>query len=841
MSLDDYRRKRDFERTPEPRGAPKVAEAFSFVVQKHAARRLHYDFRLELDGVLLSWAIPRGPSLSPRVRRLAVHTEDHPIEYGTFEGVIPAGEYGGGTVLVWDRGRWIPEGDPREGYRRGRLRFALEGEKLKGAFTLVKTTKQEGAAESWLLIKRSDGAARTEGVELVDEAPQSVLSGRTIEEIAADPDRVWHSNRTEDEPTPSRGLPDVSELPGARRGEVPLELGPELPSASDQAPATEEWLHEIKLDGYRVIARLDGGRAELRSRNGLSFTDRLPSLVRTIEALPLTSAVFDGEVVVLRADGKTDFQLLQNSLGAGRDEHCTYFAFDLLALDGIDLRGSPLLLRKEALRHLLAAVGASEGRIRYGDHLVGKGEAFYRRACDLGLEGVVSKRLDAPYRSGRSKAWRKTKCLARQEFVIGGYTDPGGSRAHFGALLLGTYENGSLVYAGKVGIGFSDESLAELSAKLAPLETSAAPFRNPPRGPDSRGVHWVEPTLVAEVEFTAFTSEGMVRHAAFRGLREDKRPEEVFRENTPSDLPGILVPPAEVHEFVARAKLSNPEKVLYPESGITKHDLAEYYAEVGARILPHVAGRPLTLVRCPNGHHRHCFYQKHRADGAPPSIRPIDVKEDSAEPYMTIDDVDGLLALVQLGVLELHTWGAHADRPDRPDQLVFDLDPDADLAWERVVEGARRIRERLDELGLVSFVKTTGGKGLHVVVPIARRTPWDEAKQFTKALAEGLVRAEPNRYLAVMTKAKRRGKIFLDYLRNGRGATAIAAYSTRARSGATVSMPVAWDELDEIRGDTFDIESARRRLRTTTPDPWHDFFDVKQSITAAMQRAVGRK
>jgi bifunctional non-homologous end joining protein LigD len=779
--------------------------------------------------------VPKGPSLDPNVKRLAMQTEDHPIEYGDFEGVIPKGEYGGGSVLVWDRGRWIPEGDARESYRRGRLTFELEGEKLHGRFHLVRTRAAAGKRDgkSWLLIKSGDAAAeRGSDTEVVDAHPASVLSGRTLQEVERDPDRVWHSNRESNAAVARVRRP--APHPNARKAALPSFVPPQLATLVAAAPDGDAWLHELKLDGYRILARIDRGKVRLLTRRGHDWSERMRSVASAFAALPLARALIDGELCVLRQDGVSDFQRLQNSLQAGRDEACTYFAFDLLYLDDRDLRALPLLERKQLLRRALA--GERNRRLRYNDHVQGGGPRFFAHACKLGAEGVVSKRGDAPYTSDRSRTWLKTKCVAREELVIGGYTDPSGARGHFGALLVGSYDDqGALRYAGKVGTGFTRQSLAELHAKLARLEQKSPPFANPPRGADARGVHWLRPELVAQVQYIERTAEGLVRHASFQGLRGDKPADEVRAEKPAAEL-------APANESLQRLRLTHPERVLYPEQNVTKRDLARYYAQVAALMLPHVARRPLTLVRCPEGRANGCFFQKHPGRGVPRAIGRVRIREKRAAlDYMTIDGAEGLVALVQMGALEIHVWGSRTESVECPDQLVFDLDPDEALPWSRMIEAAQRVRERLTDLGLVPFLKTTGGKGLHIVVPIAPRTPWDEAKQFSKAIVDGIVRAEPDKYVATMAKGKRTGKVFLDYLRNGRGATAIAPYSTRARAGAPVSAPLDWDELTpELRPDRYTLLNMPERLAAIA-DPWSDFDRSRRAISATMRAKLSAR
>jgi bifunctional non-homologous end joining protein LigD len=909
MPLETYRKKRDFSRTPEPKGSPRVAakrkkKGLRYVIQKHAATRLHYDFRLELDGVLKSWAVPKGPSLDPAEKRLAVHVEDHPLEYGGFEGVIPKGQYGGGTVVVWDRGTWVPEGDPARAYAEGKLKFQLQGEKLRGGWTLVRMhgSRAGDDGENWLLIKERDEEARPgSGDAIVVERPESVLSGKTIEEIANDPRRVWdskpegggarrataadrrasaaaHAQKTARRAARRAGPGlDPQTLPGSRRAPLPRKIEPQLATLVAAPPAGDEWIHEIKYDGYRVFAEVDGGRAKLLTRRGKDWTDQFSPIGAAAAALPVRSAVLDGEVVVLEADGRTSFQALQNALSEGRTDDLVYFAFDLLYLDGYDLRPVPLGARKQALETVLAAAPGG-GPLRWSDHVQGDGKSFFRQACSFALEGVVSKRADLSYHPGRGRDWLKIKCLQRQEMVVGGFTDPEGSRTGLGALLVGAYEGGELRYAGKVGTGFTIETLEQLRRRLDRLERREPPFSNPPRGAEARGVHWVEPKLVAEVAFTEWTRDGHLRHPTFKGLREDKDPREVVREvpEAPEAAEAATDPEparesskgrghgakaskakssaakssgaAKARSSAARSavevagvRLSNPDKVLYPDRRLTKRDLALYYERIADWILPHLRDRPLTIVRCPEGQQGQCFYQKHVTDQFPRSIVRVEIEEGGKTVnYGAVNSLAGLVALVQMGVLELHIWGAHRDRVERPDYAVFDLDPDEGLAWSRVVEGARLMRDLLAELGLRSFLKTTGGKGLHVVLPLARRHGWDEVKSFTKAVAEMVAAADPARYTSHMPKAQRKGRIYIDYLRNQRGATSIAAYSTRSRPGAPVSAPLAWDELDsEARANTFTVENLPQRLDRLAADPWAGFAAVRQWITADMRRAVG--
>ncbi|HEX4965277.1 MAG TPA: DNA ligase D [Thermoanaerobaculia bacterium] len=862
MPLEQYRRKRDFKATPEPAGKvgprKKKAKALSFVIQKHAASRLHYDFRLELDGVLKSWAVPKGPSLDPGEKRLAVQVEDHPLDYGDFEGIIPKGQYGGGTVLLWDRGTWTTqegEDTPAEGFRKGKLKFLLNGEKLQGGWTLVRMHGRQGGdkGENWLLIKENDDtAAPGSGDAIVRERPESVDSGQEIEEIAAEPERVWESNRAEkvEKKKGTKGTAgtagakkvDAAAVPGSKKAKMPASIEAQLATLVDEVPPGEGWVHEIKYDGYRALCYLKEGEARLVTRNGKDWTDRFAPVAREAAKLPVRQAVLDGEVVVLEADGTTSFQALQNALAEERGGDLVYFVFDLLYLDGYDLRPAPLAARKEALAALLAG---QEGAVRFGDHVEDGGEAFYRQACGFGLEGIIAKRGDLPYRSGRGKDWLKVKCLKRQEFVIVGFTDPEGSRVGLGALHLAVHEGKDLVYAGKVGTGYTERTLLDLCQKLDDLAVAKPAFENPPRGAEARRSHWVKPQLVAEVSFAEWTRDGLLRHSTFEGLREDKKPSEVVHER-PQELPPQPAvrkkgsPMSKTETEIAGVRFTHPEKVLYPGQGVTKRDLGIYYSHIADWILPHVSNRPLTLVRCPEGQGKQCFYQKHVTEQFPDSVYRVEVEEgDGKELYGAVDSLEGILTLVQMGVLEIHFWGSHRDDIERPDYVVFDLDPDEGLAWEKVVEGAITTRDFLADLGLETFLKTTGGKGLHVVLPLTRRADWDEVKAFAKSIAEAVAAAEPKKYTSKLPKADRKGKVFIDYLRNGRGATSIAPYSTRARPGAPVSAPLFWEELEtDVRANTWTVENLPARLEALRGDPWAGFAKVRQSITAAVKKKL---
>jgi bifunctional non-homologous end joining protein LigD len=932
MSLKEYHRKRDFRRTREPRGQVAKHHDWLFVVQKHAASHLHYDFRLQLDGVLKSWAVPKGPSLDPQVKRLAMHVEDHPVDYGEFEGIIPQGEYGGGTVMLWDRGWWEAEGDPRAGYRAGKLKFRLHGEKLKGEWLLVRRGGKSGTGKEWLLFKTNDDESMPadEG-SIVEEAPKSVKTGRTMEQIAKAEDAVWSSSGGLVKSPPKKksqkskaaktntktaakvrngrvtesakrrnstnSSASAADLPGAKAAKfetVAKRVQPQLATLTAEAPTGDQWLHEIKFDGYRMICRKEGERVQLFSRNENDWTGRFGTLAEALKQLPLEQAIVDGEVCAVAENGKTDFQELQNAMKKGRAQRIVYYAFDILYAEGYDLTKVVLADRKRFLETILPARSRS---MVYSKHVVGNGPDYFAEACKLGLEGIISKRADRPYYMGRSADWLKVKCVKREEFVIGGYTDPSGSRIGFGSLLLGYYDpQHRLTYAGRVGTGFDTRSLKDLTKRLESLEEVKSPFHDlTTRTGDARHAHWVRPELVGQVEFTEWTSDARLRHPSFQGLREDKPAQEVVRDRpvalaaltngSSSNGAGehsVSAKPNRVKRTsaktakkkaavrsshskraasaggregksaavsskgdrvdVAGVSLSSPDKVLYREQDITKLELAQYYEAVGEWALPEIVNRPLVLVRCPEGAHKECFYQKHPGAGLSTELRQIPVKEKrKTEHYLVADDLSGLVALVQMGVLEIHAWGSRADRIEQPDRLVFDLDPDPSVPFSRVIESAFEVRQFLEDLDLTSFVKTTGGKGLHVVVPITRRKEWDEVKEFCKLVATAIVRAAPEHYTANMSKAARPGKIFLDYLRNGRGASAIVAYSTRARPGAPVAMPVGWEELRRLKAaNQFNIQNAAERLRRLKKDPWADIASVRQSISAAARKKLER-
>ncbi len=842
--LEAYRRKRDFTHTREPAGGvgDRAGSGDLYVMHKHAASHDHFDLRLEQDGVLRSWALPKGPSLTPGEKRLAVEVEDHPLEYGEFEGVIPAKAYGGGTVMLWDRGTWQLKGKPRQ----DRIDLVLDGERLKGSWTLTRMSgkRQDKHGRNWLMIKRHDERPRMDA-SLSAELDASIASGRSMAEIAEDRDDTWGASAAG-----ASTLPDPGRLDGARKAKLPHEVKPQLATLAREVPSTGDWLYEIKLDGYRLLARIEQGDIRLITRNGKDWTHRFPEIARALEPLPVDSALLDGEVVALGQDGVSRFGELQEALSSGRTPSLVYQLFDLPYLQGHDLRQVALLERKRTLQALLEAAGIPAGTLRYSDHLDTQGEAFHERACQMGLEGIICKRADSRYQQKRSRDWLKVKCVSHEEFVVGGYTEPGGSRSGFGSLLMGAYGKQGLVYAGRVGTGFSNRLLDQLSATLQALEVKRSPFHG--NVPDSRSVHWVRPELVIEVEFTERTRDGRLRHPSFRGLREDRNPEEIrmtpTKQMAAEDAPEQAPPPAKPatrrrkdETSLLGVRLTSPDRVLFPEQGLTKLDLARFYEQIQAWVLPRLARRPLSLVRCPQGRNEECFFQKHPRRAIPADVPRIDVpeKKGSAE-YVYVESAADLVGLVQAGALEIHPWGSRIDHLEQPDSLVFDLDPDEGMPWKEILRVARTLRERLESLGLTPFLRTTGGKGLHLVVPIVPSAEWDQAKAFAKGVAEAHASDDPKRLTTHMAKAKREGRIFIDYLRNGRGATAVASYTVRARNNAPVAVPIRWDELNAaLRADRYNVQNLRRRLSALREDPWADFSEAARPLDAGLLKQVG--
>lgn len=838
-TLDVYRQKRDFRTTAEPKGRKGRKGGHSFVIQKHDATRLHYDFRLEMDGVLKSWAVTRGPSLVPSEKRLAVHVEDHPLDYGDFEGTIPKGEYGGGTVIVWDRGTWTPLGDAHKAYAKGHLEFELDGEKLHGRWHLVRMHGKPGEKrENWLLIKGDDEFAVPEDKDdLLEERPESVKTGRDIEDVAGEAPgwssktgRIRKSARRKAEPEkeePEAEAPDPSAIKGARKAKLPDFVPPALATLAAAPPPGARWLHEIKFDGYRLQARIEAGRVKLLTRSGLDWTKKFgKAVVAALAELPAGTALIDGELVVETGSGASDFSALQADLSEGRDDRFVFYVFDLLHLDGYDLTRLPLEERKALLEKLVPGNG---GILRYSHHFEESGALVLSHACRLSLEGVVSKLRDAPYRGGRSKSWIKSKCSARQEFVIGGFVPSSVSRQAIGSLLLGVYRDGKLMPVGRVGTGFGAAVATDLFRRLSRMRTDESPFGRKLTADEARQARYVRPELVAEVEFRAWTADGHLRHASFRGLREDKPAREVVAE-----MPKSKTAPAAEKPPRRTVRLTHPDRIYWPGEGVTKEGLADYYTEVWRYMAPHVAGRPLALLRAPSGIDGQTFFQKHAWKGINANIIQVqDPKEKDEEPYVAINDFDGLMGLVQSATLEIHPWGSTLADWERPDRIIMDLDPGEGVAWQAVIDAAEETRRRLEAAGLNAFVKTSGGKGLHVCAPLKPSAHWPAVKAFCKGIADAMAKDSPESYVSTITKSKRRGKILIDYLRNQRGQTAVAPYSTRARPGAAVSMPLAWSELSPDIGPAyFTVENTPTRLHALKADPWADFKAAAEPLKA---------
>lgn len=882
-TLGEYARKRDFSLTPEPAGASDrkrsargrgKSAGLQFVVQKHAARRLHYDFRLELDGALKSWAVPKGPSLDPTVKRLAVHVEDHPIAYAGFEGRIPEGEYGAGEVIVWDHGRWHPlDADPSAAYRKGKLKFTLDGEKLHGGWTLVRTRlPASGGKEQWLLLKENDAEARTEDdYDLTLERPESVLAQSSTKTPRAS--RAKTSAPTEDKSAASgdrkqtKGAAganaDAAMLKGARAGKLPMRLSPQLATLVQEPPAGD-WRYEVKFDGYRMLARVDGDDVRIFTRNGLDWSEKVKPLVVAVRNLGLDSAWLDGEVVVIDEQGLPDFQSLQNAFEEQRAGDLVYCLFDLPYFSGLDLRATPIEQRRALLRAVLER--RSDDALRFSEDISAAGDAVLETACSLRLEGVIGKRAGSAYVSKRSADWIKLKCKRRQEFVIGGYSSPQGSRSSFGSLLLGVYEDGDskkagggkrrLRYVGRVGAGFTDTSLKSLHSRMQELVSAAPPFADPPKGCEARGVTWVHPELLCEIEFGSWTREGKIRHATFRGLREDKPAQSAEREQAvqvPSQKPAhpesaesgppkkratSLTRARDGSTEVAGVRISHPDRVIDVTTGLTKLGLAEFYRSIASRLLPHLVNRPVAFLRIPDGIEGEHIFQRHAGTLSIPGIR---LRGPDDELLMEVGNIEELLSAVQMGAIEFHTWNATGDALDNPDRLIFDLDPDPSLPWPRVLEGTQLVLALLDELGLRPFLKTSGGKGLHVVVPIAPERDWVFAKAFCKAVSSHLARQLPDRFSARMGPQNRVGKIFVDYLRNQKGGTTVSAYSVRARPGLGVSVPIARDELERLAGaSVWTVQNLAERLKTRMHDPWEGYAN-DQSLTDEMAKRLGMK
>ena len=841
--LSTYRAKRDFTRTPEPAegGAP-APDRLTFVVQKHWASRLHYDFRLELDGTMKSWAVPKGPSFDTKDKRMAVHVEDHPISYSGFEGTIPEKQYGAGKVIVWDSGFWTPVGDPHEGYRKGDLKFDLHGHKLHGRWVLVRMKGKGEKQEPWLLIKERDAYVRPAAeFSVVDEMPDSVkaLGAPAVATLPASRAAVASPKpRAAGVKAARPSLP-----PEAKPAALPDKLAPQLAVLADAPPRDAgAWVYEIKFDGYRMLARIDGDDVKLVTRNGNDWTAKLGALQRSLREARLPSGWYDGEIVVPNAQGVPDFGALQNSFDSSRTENIVFYLFDLPYFDGHDLRAAPLEARRALLEHVLAAVPSQ--RIRFSAVFDAPAASMVESACALGLEGVIGKRRGTPYRSTRSADWIKLKCHRRQEFVIAGYTDPAGSRSDFGALLLGVHdEAGRLQYAGNVGTGFDQKTLAALKARLDAVASPTSPFAKDTQV-EGRP-HWVQPTLVAEVSFGEWTSAGRVRHAVYRGLRSDKPASAIVRKRAavvggggaaaPAVSRPAQAPPAQ--GLASRVRVTHPDRVIDASTGITKIELVRYYDLVAELMLVHLKGRPVSLVRAPAGIGGELFFQKHVDSDKLPGIRQLDPSIFPGHPALIeIATRQGLLSAAQWNVVELHTVNGGSKSLQHPDRIVFDLDPGEGVAWRQVQEGAQLVHAFLDELGLPAFLKTSGGKGLHVVVPLRKTHDWETVKDFSQAVVAHMAQTVPQRFVVKSGPKNRVGRIFIDYLRNGLGATSAAAWSARARPGIGISVPVDWSELMELRGgDHWTIRSAHERLPHGNA-PWAAYAKSARSLAPAMAR-----
>jgi len=821
LDIATYNRKRDFTKTKEPKGRKLKGAGDSFVVQKHEASRLHWDFRLELDGVLKSWAVPKGPSIDPAEKRLAMRTEDHPLDYGTFEGTIPAGEYGGGTVMLWDEGRWIPQPgkDPSKTIEEGHLHFTLEGERMKGEWVLFRLSPRPGErGEPWMLKKVTDQYADPEnGDALVDNDVTSVSTGRTMAEIAAGED-VWRSNRGGQKGGRTKKKPAKA---------PPAFQPPQLATLVDDVPTGSDWLYEYKYDGYRLLLSVGDGVASAFTRHGKDWSDKFKALVKAAANLP-AGCLIDGEAVALDKNGKPSFQLLQSTLKDRKGANLVFYAFDLLVDRGEDIRRLPNIVRKDRLASLLAGVNPP---IIYGDHVIGKGEALFQEVCKQKGEGIVAKKASCPYKGTRARNWLKIKCIERQEFVIVGWSESD-KRRGFRSLLLAAKEKGKLTYVGKVGTGFNAKSIEQMMKLMRPLAVDKAPVEVPRA--DRKGAHFIEPKLVCEIAFTEFTNEGILRHPSFLGLREDKPASEVVVE-TPKHLSKSEKKDRPTAESFG-IKISSPDRMIFPDEKLTKLDLADYYAAVEALIMVDCARRPMTLIRCPQGRSKKCFFQKHDTGSFGPDVKHVPVKEKKGivQDYLYFDDIKGLLACVQMGTIEFHGWGSRSDKIEYPDRLVFDLDPDVGLDFGKVKEAAVKLRGLLKDLGLETWPLLSGGKGLHVVAPLDQSADWPAVSDFAERFSRAIAEAEPEMFTANIRKVQRKGRIFLDWLRNQRGSTAVMPYSARAREGAPVAAPIAWDELDKYEGGNhFTIRDADELIERAGSKLLKGWGEAKQALPNA--------
>lgn len=835
MGLARYQRKRNFAATPEPAEGGQTGRGI-FVVQLHHARRRHYDFRLEHGGTLKSWAVPKGPSFDPTVKRMAVEVEDHPVSYATFEGDIPAGNYGAGHVDVFDSGTWEPEGSVRSGLAKGELKFSLHGDILRGSWVLVRT-RRNGSKPQWLLIKhRDDYAGPREADDFVDADSDRPLPLRQRQ-------AVWKDAKP---PAQPRRDSTSRSTPGKK---APLAAGPFAPQlcrVQEQAPAGDHWLHEAKWDGYRLVATVQRGKVQLWSRNGIEWTGKLPQIVAALRALKLASAQLDGELIALR-DGREDFNALQAALSENETAGLVLMLFDLPYLAGRSLRELPLVQRKARLESLL--LQRPQPSLRYSTHHVGDGPAVFAQAVRAGLEGIISKRADSPYRGERNGDWVKVKSRPSDEFVVVGYTQPRGSRVGIGALLLARAGANGLEYAGRVGSGFGDELLRTLRQRLDTLRVDTAPMETTLiEKRDRDRASWVRPELVVEIHHQGKGGQGLIRQGALKGLREDKSLADLR-----ADAAGASKKRGKAANMTTRTKrkaqstaaaadalrLTHPQRVVFPADGITKQDVADYYSAVAPLLLAEIAARPLSVLRCPDGIATTCFFQKHSGKGWGDRVRAVKVREKSgSKDYLAVDDAAGVLQLVQMNVLEFHPWGAQAADQAHADRLVFDLDPDTAVPWRAVKAAARTLRDVLDGVGLRAFLRTSGGKGLHLVVPLSPPAPWALAKRFAQDLADTLAAERPDTFVSVAGRSKRKDRIFIDWLRNSRGATSVASYSLRARPGATVAMPLDWSELTRLRsGGAYTLRNALQKIRRRKSDPWRELYSLQQTLPGQSRRS----